>query len=59
MPANLALSAVFTVGYAGIIAGPAAIGFVAHAASLQSAFWILCGAVAIIAITARAVAARI
>lgn len=59
MPANLALSSVFTVGYVGIIAGPAAIGFVAHATSLQTAFWILCFAVAVIAASARSVLARL
>jgi len=59
MPANLALSSVFTVGYVGIIAGPAAIGFVAHATSLQTAFWILCFAVAVIAASARSVISRL
>ncbi|NYE63210.1 fucose permease [Duganella sp. 1224] len=38
MPASLAISAVTTLGYAGILAGPAMIGFVAHAASLNLAF---------------------
>ena len=37
MPANLAVTAVTTLGYAGILAGPAGIGFVAHAAGLQAA----------------------
>lgn len=59
MPANLALSSVFTVGYVGIIAGPAAIGFLAQATSLQTAFWILCFAVAIVAASARSVVARL
>jgi hypothetical protein len=33
--------AITTLGYLGILAGPAAIGFVAHAASLSAAFPIL------------------
>ena len=37
MPAA-AISAVTTLGYAGILAGPALIGFVAHASSLHMAF---------------------
>ncbi|MBV7538924.1 MFS transporter [Duganella sp. sic0402] len=38
MPASLAIAAVTTLGYAGILAGPAMIGFVAHASSLNLAF---------------------
>jgi len=38
MPANLAVSAVTTLGYSGILIGPAGIGFVAHAAGLPTAF---------------------
>jgi hypothetical protein len=38
MPAGLAISAITTIGYAGILAGPALIGFIAHATSLQMAF---------------------
>ncbi len=38
MPANLAVAAVTTLGYSGILAGPAGIGFVAHAAGLPAAF---------------------
>jgi predicted MFS family arabinose efflux permease len=38
MPAPAAVSAVTTLGYAGILAGPALIGFVAHASSLHMAF---------------------
>jgi MFS family permease len=41
MPENVAVPAITTLGYAGILAGPAAIGFVAHAASLSAAFLIL------------------
>ena len=38
MPANLAVAAVTTLGYSGILAGPAGIGFVAHAVGLPVAF---------------------
>ncbi|WP_295992132.1 MFS transporter [Rugamonas sp.] len=38
MPAGLAVSAITTIGYAGILAGPALIGLVAHASSLDVAF---------------------
>lgn len=59
MPANLAVASVLTVGYAGIIAGPAAIGLIAHATSLQTAFCLLCGAMAIIALSARSIFHRV
>jgi predicted MFS family arabinose efflux permease len=38
MPASLAVSAVSTIGYAGILAGPTMIGFIAHSSSLNLAF---------------------
>jgi MFS family permease len=41
MPQSVAVPAITTLGYAGILVGPAAIGFVAHAASLPVAFLIL------------------
>jgi predicted MFS family arabinose efflux permease len=41
MPENLAVPAITTLGYAGILLGPAAIGAVAHAASLSAAFLIV------------------
>ena len=41
MPSGLAIAAVTTVGYAGILAGPAGVGFVAQAIGLPNAFWIL------------------
>lgn len=41
MPESVAIPAVTTVGYAGILAGPAAIGFVAHISSLEAAFLIV------------------
>ena len=41
MAENVAVPAITTLGYAGILAGPAAVGFVAHATSLSTAFLIL------------------
>jgi MFS family permease len=41
MPENVAVPAITTLGYAGILLGPAAIGLVAHVASLPAAFLIL------------------
>ena len=41
MPESVAVPAVTTLGYAGILMGPAAIGFVAHVASLPTAFLII------------------
>lgn len=39
MPPALAIAAVTTTGYAGILLGPALIGFAAQASSLAAAFW--------------------
>lgn len=52
MPPGLAISAVTTAGYAGILAGPAVIGFVAEAISLQLAFAALGAGMLIIAVSA-------
>jgi MFS family permease len=41
MPAGMAIAAITTMGYAGILAGPAVMGFVAHLTSLAAAFWML------------------
>ncbi|EFR41749.1 transporter, major facilitator family protein [Selenomonas sp. oral taxon 137 str. F0430] len=41
MPIGAAVSAVSTMGYLGILAGPAAIGLVSHLVNLQAAFGIL------------------
>ena len=50
MPESLALPAVTTLGYAGILAGPAVIGFVAHATSLAVAFAGIAGLLLIVAV---------
>jgi MFS family permease len=41
MPENVAVPALTTLGYAGILIGPAAIGFIAHASSLEVAFMVV------------------
>jgi len=58
MPAALAVAAVTTTGYAGILAGPAVIGFVAQATSLHTAFWMLAGLLMLVPLCARAVTGR-
>lgn len=41
MPESLAIPAITTLGYAGILAGPALIGFIAHGSSLNLAFMLV------------------
>lgn len=53
MPASLAIGAITTIGYAGVLAGPALIGFVAHAISLNMAFAGLGVAMLLVAASAR------
>jgi predicted MFS family arabinose efflux permease len=53
MPESLALPAVSTLGYAGILAGPAAIGFVAHISSLSVAFLLLAAGLVAVGIGGR------
>jgi predicted MFS family arabinose efflux permease len=55
MPAGLAVAAISTFGYAGILAGPAAVGYVAKLSSLPAAFWMLAGLLAVVTISARRV----
>lgn len=52
MPANLAIASVTTVGYAGILAGPALIGFIAELSSLT--FALACVATLLLIVTASA-----
>ncbi len=53
MPENVAVPAITTLGYAGILVGPAAIGFVAHAASLSAAFMIVAVMLCVVAASGR------
>jgi predicted MFS family arabinose efflux permease len=54
MPAALAVSAITTVGYAGYLLGPAAVGFVASQAGLPAAFWALAALLCAVPLCARA-----
>ncbi len=56
MPLGLAVAAVTTAGYSGVLLGPAAIGFVASATSLPTAFWILAALLGIVLFSAPLVA---
>lgn len=53
MPAAMAVAALTTIGYAGYLAGPAAVGFVSHVAGLPQAFWMLAGLMSVVPIFAR------
>ena len=56
MPASLAIASVTTTGYAGVLVGPAIIGFVADSTSLSIAFGWLALLVAVVPFTAYLVA---
>ncbi|WP_257169879.1 MFS transporter [Bradyrhizobium sp. SRS-191] len=56
MPVGLAVAAVTTAGYSGVLLGPAGIGFVAGATSLPTAFWILAGLLVVVLASAPFVA---
>lgn len=56
MPVGLAVAAMSSLGYAGILAGPAAMGFVAHWAGLPAAFLVLAALMLAIPLAARRVA---
>ncbi|WP_447941090.1 MFS transporter [Pseudoxanthomonas mexicana] len=53
MPTHLAVAAVTTMGYAGVLLGPAALGFVAKATSLPMAFGLLVALLLCVAGVAR------
>ncbi|MCR6629755.1 MAG: MFS transporter [Magnetospirillum sp.] len=57
MPVGLAVAAMTTIGYAGILAGPALIGFAAAAVGLPASFVMLAGLVLCIPLASRRVAA--
>ena len=54
MSETLAVPAISTLGYAGILAGPAGIGFVAHWTSLPAAFALLAALLVAVSLSARA-----
>ncbi len=53
MPESLAIPAVTTLGYAGVLVGPALLGFAAHATSLEFTFWCLGAAVLAVSLATR------
>lgn len=55
MPANLAIAAITTVGYAGILVGPTLLGFIAQLSSLSLAFGCVALLLLIVCISARAI----
>jgi predicted MFS family arabinose efflux permease len=58
MPKGLALAALTTAGYGGLLTGPAAIGFLSREIGLHHAFWFLVALLACVPIFARHVTVR-
>lgn len=58
MPPGLAIAAISTTGYAGVLLGPAAIGFVSQVASLPTAFALLAALLGLLPLCAHRVAAH-
>lgn len=52
MPPGIAIAAVTTTGYAGILLGPAIVGFVSDATSLVTAYWLLALLTAVVPLSA-------
>jgi len=55
MPVNLAISAMTTLGYAGILSGPALIGFISQWLTLSGAFLLIALMLLAVAASARRV----
>jgi MFS family permease len=53
MPQSVAVPAISTLGYAGVLAGPAGIGFIAHHSSLTSAFLVVAALLAGVALSSQ------
>lgn len=58
MPPALAIAAITTTGYAGILLGPAIIGFVANEVGLPMAFWMIPALLLLVPLCTRLVVAR-
>ncbi len=58
MPVGIAVAAVTTAGYAGVLLGPAAVGFIAREAGLAKAYWVLAGLLCVVVVSARAATAK-
>jgi hypothetical protein len=57
MPVGLSVAAITTAGYAGILVGPAGVGFLAKIAGIPIAFWTLAALMSLVTFSARAVTA--
>lgn len=57
VPTGLAVAAITTAGYAGILIGPAGVGFVARVGGLPVAFWLLAALMGLVTLSARIVTA--
>ncbi|MGM3161899.1 MFS transporter [Dickeya undicola] len=55
MPQAAAVPAVTTLGYFGVLAGPASIGFIAHHSSLSAAFLVVAALLVLVGVSAKAV----
>ncbi|MEY9222956.1 putative MFS family arabinose efflux permease [Bradyrhizobium ottawaense] len=55
MPTGLAVAAITTAGYAGILIGPAGVGFVARFGGLPMAFWLLAALMGLVTLSAHIV----
>ncbi|OSI62539.1 MFS transporter [Bradyrhizobium canariense] len=55
MPTGLAVAAITTAGYAGVLVGPAGVGFIARLGGLPVAFWLLTALMGLVTLTARIV----
>jgi hypothetical protein len=53
MPEHIAVPAITTLGYAGVLAGPAGIGAIAHVAGLPAAFLVLAAMLLAVAASSR------
>ena len=58
MPTGLAVAAITTAGYAGVLLGPAGVGFVAQLGGLPMAFWLLTALMGLVTLTAQIVTAE-
>ncbi|MDR7008948.1 MFS transporter [Paraburkholderia strydomiana] len=58
MPSTLAVAAITTTGYAGHLAGPAGVGFIAKAIGLPAAFWTLAALLCLVPACAHLVTRR-
>lgn len=52
MPTGLAVAAITTAGYAGVLVGPAGVGFVARVGGLPTAFWLLTALMGLVTLSA-------